>query len=91
MCFVDLKRSFDRVSRKKIVMEWALKKKGLAKVLVQAVMSLYKGSRTKVRVGSGTSKEFGSMGWCASRVCAITLILQSFYHQTSEILLLLLV
>ena len=30
-----------------------------AKVLVQAVMSLYEGSRTKVGVGSGTSDEFG--------------------------------
>ena len=29
-------------------MEWALRKKGLAEVLVQAVMSLYEGSRTKV-------------------------------------------
>ena len=28
-------------------------------MLVQAVMSLYEGSRTKVRVGSGTSEEFG--------------------------------
>ena len=28
-------------------------------MLVQAVMSLYEGSRTKVRVGSGTSDEFG--------------------------------
>ena len=28
-------------------------------VLVQAGMSLYEGSRTKVRVGSGTSDEFG--------------------------------
>ena len=34
------------------------------------------GSRTKVRVESGTSDEFGvkgwCKGWCASRVCAIT-------------------
>ena len=57
MCFVYLEKAFDRVPRK--VMEWALKKKGLAEVLVQAVMSLYEGSRTKVRVGSGTSEEFG--------------------------------
>ena len=28
-------------------------------MLVQAVMSLYEGSRTNVRVGSGTSEEFG--------------------------------
>ena len=35
-------------------------KKGLAEVLVQAVMSLYEGSKTKVRVGSGTSDEFGA-------------------------------
>ena len=43
MCFVD----------------WALGKKGLAEVLVPAVMSLYDGSRTKVRVRSKTSDEFG--------------------------------
>ena len=57
MCFVDLEKTFDRVPRK--VMEWALRKKGLAEVLVQAMMSLYEGSRTKVRVGSGTSDKFG--------------------------------
>ena len=34
-------------------MEWALRKKGFAEVLVQAVMSLYEGLRTKVRVKSG--------------------------------------
>ena len=28
-------------------------------MLVQAVMSLYEGSRTKIKVGSGTSDEFG--------------------------------
>ena len=32
------------------VMEWALRKKGLAKALVQAGMSLYEGSRTKVEL-----------------------------------------
>ena len=57
MCFVDLEKAFDRIPRK--VMEWALRKKGLAEVLVQAVMSLYEGLRTKVRVGSGTSDDFG--------------------------------
>ena len=56
MYFVDLQKAFDRVPRK--VMEWALRKKGLAEVLVQAVISLYEGSRTKVRVGLGTSEEF---------------------------------
>ena len=49
-------KTFDKVPRK--VMEWALRKRGLAEVLVQAVMSLYEGSKTKVRVGSGTSEEF---------------------------------
>ena len=57
MCFVDLQKAFDTVPRK--VMEWALRKKGLAEVLVQAVESFYEGIRTKVRVGSGTSDEFG--------------------------------
>ena len=40
-------------------MKWALRKKSLPEVLVKAVMSLYEGSRTKVRVGSGFSEEFG--------------------------------
>ena len=57
MCFVDLEKAFDRVPRK--MMEWALRKKSLPEVLVKAVMSLHKGSRTKVRVGSGLSEEFG--------------------------------
>ena len=57
MCFVDLKKAFNRIPRK--VMEWGLRKKGLEEALVQAVMSLYEGSRTKVRVGSGISEEFG--------------------------------
>ena len=57
MCFVDLEKAFDRVPRK--VMKWALRKKSLPEVLVKAVMSLYEGSRTKVRVGSGFSEEFG--------------------------------
>ena len=39
MRFVDLKKAFDGVPRK--IMEWALRKKGLAEVLVQAVVSLY--------------------------------------------------
>ena len=57
MCFVDLEKAFDRAPRK--VMEWALRKKGLAEMLVHAVMRLYEGSRTKARVGSGTSDKFG--------------------------------
>ena len=37
MCFVDSEKAFDRVPRK--VMEWAIRKKELAEVLVQAGMS----------------------------------------------------
>ena len=57
MFFVDLEKAFDRVFRK--VMEWALRKKSLPEMLVKAVRSSYVGSRTKVRVGSGLSEEFG--------------------------------
>ena len=40
-------------------MERALRKKSLPEVLVKTVMSLYEGSRTKVRAGSGLWEEFG--------------------------------
>ena len=54
MCFVDLEMAFDRVPRR--VMEWAMRKKGLSEIVVKAVMSLYEGAETKVRVGSGLSE-----------------------------------
>ena len=56
MCFVDMEKAFDRVPRK--VMEWAMRKKGLSEVTVRAVMSLYNGAKTRVRVGSAYSEEF---------------------------------
>ena len=56
MCFVDIKKAFDRVPRK--VMEWAMRKKGLSEVMVQAVMGLYDGAKTRVRVGSAYSEKF---------------------------------
>ena len=56
MCFVDLEKVFDRVPRR--VMEWDMKKKGLPEILVKAVMSLYEGAETKVRVGYGLWEEF---------------------------------
>ena len=56
MCFVDMEKAFDRVLRK--VMEWAMRKKGLSEVMVRAVMSLYDGAKTRVRVGSAYSEEF---------------------------------
>ena len=56
MCFVDMEKAFDRVPRK--VMKWAMRKKGLSEVIVRAVMSLYDGAKTRVRVGSAYSEEF---------------------------------
>ena len=57
MRFVELEKAFDRIPRK--VIEWALRKKSLPEVLVKAVMSLYEGSRMKIRVVSGLSEKFG--------------------------------
>ena len=48
MCFMDLGKAFNRVPRK--VVQWALKKKGLPEILVKPLMSLYDGSKTKVKV-----------------------------------------
>jgi hypothetical protein len=54
---VDLDKAFDRVPRE--VIRWALRKKGVNENLVEAVMRLYDGARTKVRVGNGLSEAFG--------------------------------
>ena len=56
ICFVDLEKAFCQVPRK--VIEWALRKKLVPERLVQAVMSMYKGAKTRVKVGAGHSKEF---------------------------------
>ena len=57
MCFVDMEKALDRVPRK--VMEWAMRKKVQSEVMVRAVMSLYDGAKTRVRVGSAYSQELG--------------------------------
>ena len=41
-----------------IVVEWAMRKKGISEALVRAVMSLYKGARRKMKVGTHFSDEF---------------------------------
>ena len=56
MCFVDIEKTFDRVPKK--VMEWAMRKKVLPEVIVRALMSLYHGAQTKVRLGYELSEEF---------------------------------
>ena len=56
ICFVDLEKAFDRVPRR--VIKRAMRKKRLAEILVKAVMSLYKRTETKVRVGSRLPEEF---------------------------------
>ena len=48
MCFINLKKAFERVSRK--ILEWAMRKRGIPEVMVRAVMSLYEGAKTRVRV-----------------------------------------
>ena len=60
MSFVDLEKDFYRVLSK--VLEWAMwkpmRKKGIPKLLVKSVMSLYEGAKTRVRVDSELSEEF---------------------------------
>ena len=56
MCFVNLEKAFDRVSRR--IMQWALRKKGLSEILVKAMMGLYEGSKTKIKFESEFSEEF---------------------------------
>ena len=56
MCSVDLEKAFDRAPRK--VLEWAMRKKGIPKILVRSVMSLHEGGKTRVRVDYELSEEF---------------------------------
>ena len=56
MCFVHLEKAFDRVPRR--VLEWAMRKRGIPEAMVRAVMSLYEGAKTRVRVGLELSEEF---------------------------------
>ena len=56
LCFVDLEKAFDRDPRK--VLEWAMRKRGIPEAMVRAVMSLYEGAKTRVRVGLELSEEF---------------------------------
>ena len=56
MYFVDIEKAFDRVPRK--VMKWAMREKGLSEVIVQPIMSLYDGAKTRVRVRSAYSEKF---------------------------------
>ena len=51
-----MEKAFDRMPRK--VMELTIRKEGLSEVMVWAVMSLYDGAKTRVRVGSAYSEEF---------------------------------
>ena len=55
MCFVDLEKAFDRVPRK--VLEWAMRKRGVPEAMMRAVLSLYEGARTRVRIGLELSEE----------------------------------
>ena len=56
MCFVNLEKAFDRVARR--VLEWAMRKRGIPEPMVTAVMSLYEGAKTRVRVGLELIEEF---------------------------------
>ena len=69
MCFGILRSHFDRVPGK--MMEWAMRKKDLPEVTERAVMSLYHGEKTKVRVGSELSEEFLVQVGVHPRICVV--------------------
>ena len=56
VCYVDMEKAFDRVSRKG--MEWIMIKKGLLEAMFRAVINFYNEAKTRVRVGSAYIKEF---------------------------------
>ena len=52
-----LEKAFDQVPRKMI--EWSLRKKGVNEALIGAIIRLYEGARTRVKVGAEMSVAFG--------------------------------
>ena len=54
--FIDLEKAFDRVLRK--VIEWALRRKMVPERMVEAIMTLYVETRTRVKTMAGVSKDF---------------------------------
>ena len=54
--FVNLENAFDIALR--IVLEWPTRKKGIPKVVVRSVMSLFEGAKIRVKVDSELSEEF---------------------------------
>ena len=44
------------------VLEWAMRKKGIAEAMVRSVRSLYEGAKTIVIVDSELSEEFDNKG-----------------------------
>ena len=75
MCFVDMEKAFDRMPRK--VMEWAMREKGLSKVLVGAVISLHDGAKTRAGVGTAYSEKFEVK--VTLRICAVATIVCNSY------------
>ena len=52
---VDMEKAFNRIPRK--MMEWAMRKKGLSEVMARAIMNLYDGTKTRIKMGSVHSEE----------------------------------
>ena len=74
MSYVDLEKAFDRVPRK--VLKWSMMKKGIPKVLIKSVMSLYEGAKTKVRVDLKLSERFVVKVGCTKDLCCHHFFLQ---------------
>ena len=45
------------------MLEWAMREKGIPKLLVRSVMSLHEGARTRIGVDSELSEEFNVEVW----------------------------
>ena len=55
--FVDLEKTFDKIPRTAI--RWALRRQSVPERLINSVMSLYRETRSSVRVAGETSVDFG--------------------------------
>jgi hypothetical protein len=77
MCFVDLKKAYDNVSRKLLWQE--MEKKGLGGKFLRIIKQMYKNQRRKVRIKSGWTEWINNERGISTRMCFFATLVWNLY------------